>query len=272
MMQPEVININKQIALEMLRHNTQNRDVDNKLITTYARQMKEGLWEENGESICFGEDGTLKDGQHRLMAIVRADVSVPTVVVRNVKDAVTLYDDHKKRTMNNQMQIKEQRSISNIMSSVVSACLIGFTNSNCVGQLEIINYYAKHSADLDTAMSYALKGQRSPIMRKAGATLAVYAAVRLDLLKTGALSDFCEMVNTGLPVGNAIFEPSLTLRKIIMVERGWGTLSGRKRLFEITWQMIDDFAHGIRTRRKPSKLQDGNEILNRIKTLDEIQN
>src|SRR4051794_4301498 len=44
-------------------------------IRRYANDMKDGRWVMTGESIKFGTDGLLKDGQNRLSACVQANVS-----------------------------------------------------------------------------------------------------------------------------------------------------------------------------------------------------
>ena len=58
----------------------------------HALEMKQGRWTLNGESIKFSADGTLLDGQHRLMACVIADEPFETVVVWDMErgSALTL--------------------------------------------------------------------------------------------------------------------------------------------------------------------------------------
>jgi hypothetical protein len=73
-------------AQEYLEHNTRNRRVRKRTVYFYARQMQEGEWAANGEPIIFSQDGTLLDGQHRLMACVEANKSFRTLVVRGAPD------------------------------------------------------------------------------------------------------------------------------------------------------------------------------------------
>lgn len=61
--------------------NTHNRNLRPDRVASYARDMAAGEWLENGDSIRFDEAGVLLDGQHRLAAIVQADVSIPVLVV-----------------------------------------------------------------------------------------------------------------------------------------------------------------------------------------------
>ena len=53
----------------------------------YARDMKAGRWDPNGESIKIAWDGTVPDGQHRLLAGMEAKVPFPSVVVTGVDPA-----------------------------------------------------------------------------------------------------------------------------------------------------------------------------------------
>jgi hypothetical protein len=62
-------------------HNTHNRDVDERRIDQYAADMRSGDWEINGEAIKIADDGTLLDGQHRLLACLEAELPFDSIVV-----------------------------------------------------------------------------------------------------------------------------------------------------------------------------------------------
>jgi len=80
-------------AVEYLESNTRNRKVRARTVSFYARHIAEGEWEPNGESIIFAEDGTLLDGQHRLLACVEAGKSFKTLVVRGCSNDAFLTID-----------------------------------------------------------------------------------------------------------------------------------------------------------------------------------
>lgn len=67
-----------------LSSNHSNRRIRPSVVTAYARDMSEGLWKDNGDSIRFDNNGKLIDGQHRLTAIVNSGVPLRTLVVRNL--------------------------------------------------------------------------------------------------------------------------------------------------------------------------------------------
>lgn len=73
----EIRVITPELAKKWLAHNAEkNRTVSRRTVEAYAREMKAGRWQVTHQSIAFNEKGELIDGQHRLTAIVEADVSV----------------------------------------------------------------------------------------------------------------------------------------------------------------------------------------------------
>jgi hypothetical protein len=65
--------------------NTGNIDhVDYGLVNKYSYDMQYGHWAYPGGVIEITADGHLKDGHHRLLAIIMSQVVLPMIVVRNV--------------------------------------------------------------------------------------------------------------------------------------------------------------------------------------------
>lgn len=96
----EVIDITPEIAAEMLTHNIDNRRPRRAVVDRYGRDMSSGKWREGVSTISFAADGTLLDGQHRLMAIVQSGCTIPMLVVRGLEnEAQDAMDDLAKRTL-----------------------------------------------------------------------------------------------------------------------------------------------------------------------------
>jgi len=92
--------VTPELAEAWLTKNSGNRRQRRHQVERFARDMESGVWQENGEGICFAEDGTLINGQHRLAAVVIAGISLPMLIVRNLpKQAQDTMDDGAKRTM-----------------------------------------------------------------------------------------------------------------------------------------------------------------------------
>lgn len=111
--------ITPQAAQEMLAHNTMNRPANKTQVEFYADTMKRGEWELNGETIKFAKDGTLLDGQHRLMAVVKANIPAPFVVVRGLdKEVFKTMDVGKKRTDGDILNVAGVRN-GNLVAAII---------------------------------------------------------------------------------------------------------------------------------------------------------
>ena len=63
------------------RCNSHNRACEEPRITQYAGDMARDGWMFTGEAIKLSRDGVLLDGQHRLWAVIQAEVTVPILVI-----------------------------------------------------------------------------------------------------------------------------------------------------------------------------------------------
>lgn len=74
-----------EMAERLLGKNVKNRNVRDKKVAQYARDMVSGNWSFTGNNnIVLGPDGRLLDGQHRLKAVIKAQVTVPMGVFQGV--------------------------------------------------------------------------------------------------------------------------------------------------------------------------------------------
>lgn len=114
----DVERITPSIAAEYLKKNMPlNRRINSSRVETYADDIRRGGWKLNGESICFNEKGELIDGQHRLLAIIKAGVPAEISVIRGVGNDIALFDRGANRTetqilrMRNDVAFKPSSSI-----------------------------------------------------------------------------------------------------------------------------------------------------------------
>lgn len=68
------------MAAELMTRNTNNRGIKKLKISQYAHDMAAGKWNADASDIKFAKDGTLIDGQNRLLACIQADAPFPTLV------------------------------------------------------------------------------------------------------------------------------------------------------------------------------------------------
>jgi len=91
--------ISPTIAARYLQRNNGNRQLITAHVNALARDMRLGRWMLSPQPICFAEGGGLLNGQHRLKAVIEADVSIEIPVVRNLPDAASdTYDLHATRS------------------------------------------------------------------------------------------------------------------------------------------------------------------------------
>jgi hypothetical protein len=105
--------ITPNLASEYLKVNTCNRPMRQSRVDQLAREMQAGQWGLTHQGVAFNCDGTLLDGQHRLAAIVQANVPVRMVVTRGVRQEMQLFmDDHAKRTANDSLSLYRGEQIT----------------------------------------------------------------------------------------------------------------------------------------------------------------
>ena len=119
-MQIQIETITPAIARAMLENNDHNRRLAPSHVRRYAADMAAGQWTINGEAIKVDTSGNLLDGQHRLAAIIVANVAVQTVVARGLDVGTRLtMDQGRKRTTGDQFKLR------GIKYPNVTACAAG---------------------------------------------------------------------------------------------------------------------------------------------------
>lgn len=92
-MRTEYLTITPAMAAEMLLKNKTNRDIKTHRITHWAKLMESQDWYTTHQGIAFYEDGTLADGQHRLLAIIRVNKAVTFQVTYGLPIAAAMAID-----------------------------------------------------------------------------------------------------------------------------------------------------------------------------------
>lgn len=106
------VTVTPEDAAQMLEANGSNRPLNEQHVKRIARQITDGKWRFNGDTIKISSTNDILDGQHRLWAIIEAKTPVETIVVRGIEpDAFSTIDT-----------IRKPRSGSDVLA------LIGVTN------------------------------------------------------------------------------------------------------------------------------------------------
>lgn len=120
----ELVDVDEAYATAWLARNTTNRKRREQFIQKYAADMLAGKFMVTGEAIKFATDGTLLDGQNRLIAICRTKATIRTFVVWNLDRASqSVMDSGCIRTVAHDLQIAGQKD-SNVVASVAKRVLL----------------------------------------------------------------------------------------------------------------------------------------------------
>lgn len=83
----EVVTITPEAAEGLLARNTHNRRIKKSNLQKVTRALTNGEWQLNGEAIKIAKDGTILDGQHRLVGVVQTGVPMQTLMIQGLEHA-----------------------------------------------------------------------------------------------------------------------------------------------------------------------------------------
>lgn len=89
----KVMTITPKMASAWLTRNYINRPIKEARVKEYSRQLEEGIFDPNGSTIVFDSDGYLRDGQHRLSAVLLTQLPMTAVVVFGISPDAALSID-----------------------------------------------------------------------------------------------------------------------------------------------------------------------------------
>ena len=99
-MKTELIRITPDMARNMLGSNPINRNISERAVSDLSRAIQNNDWQITHQGIAFYDDGTLADGQHRLSAVIRADIPVYMMVTKGLaKESAMSIDSGRRRSL-----------------------------------------------------------------------------------------------------------------------------------------------------------------------------
>jgi len=81
-MKMETVLVTPEMARDFLKRNNGNRNVRTSWVNELARRITNGEWRMTHQGAAIDSDGNLLDGQHRFLAIIKADTPVNMIVVK----------------------------------------------------------------------------------------------------------------------------------------------------------------------------------------------
>jgi hypothetical protein len=92
----------------------------------YARQMLDDAWAPTGETICFTNDGVMRQGYHRMWACYLSGATFTTFVILDVEplpDMFAYYDNGKRRSNVDALQTAGMNGYSPILDAVIKVAV-----------------------------------------------------------------------------------------------------------------------------------------------------
>lgn len=226
--------ITPEVASEMLQWNTNNRDIRPKHVERLAEEMKAGRWGLTHQGLAFNCDGTLIDGQHRLLAIVKSGVAQHMMVTRGVpKDSFLISD-----TLMAQRNAKDAVKVSGMDATTIHAttakCIAECGPDRTLGRSMIskavlLDFMKKHFEAID--FSYRHLCQRGTKKGICQAAVSATVARAWYTANRDRLIHFCDVIWTGMP-SSADDIAAITLRNHLIEnsdkDRG---ATGRQRVY-----------------------------------------
>lgn len=128
-----------------LAKNKKNRALKPKIVNNYANQMLRGQWQLTGQGISFNENGELIDGQHRLMAVIKSNTNIETLIIEDVSEnSFSVYDTGKLRSPGDIFGISGITNANNKAAGIASY----FTFKNNTGSERRIRDFGMSKTDL----------------------------------------------------------------------------------------------------------------------------
>lgn len=217
----ETITVTPGLANELLRRNPGNRKLSEKKIGKYARDMVDGQWTLNGETIIIANSGELNNGQHRLSAIIEANRPIPLLMVFGVsRESRTTVDQGMARSAAHYLAMQGFENTKTCAS--IANIIIAFEQSNgesARGEITHAQIIARVGADTDLVASAHFAAAASKFARGVLAPSQIGACHYLfaEVSRTDA-DEFMKQVCVGENIKRG--QPAFTVRHTLSEMKG----------------------------------------------------
>lgn len=253
-----VVDITPDFAKELLKLNTLNRRIKPTRVKMYASELLNNQWFSNGVPIIIGSDNVLKDGQHRLMACVKANKSLKDmIIIRLPEENCSCYDIGATRTT------ADTAVLMGIDSPVVTSGL-ALSILRCAIQNEHPEIRAasskvtliKEAENKELALSWVLNKSKKTHKLRGINVAPVWAAV-MNAFSCGypidKLETFCEVLKSGMSTSEKDF-PIIQLRNWLIGHYEITGRGGENIKFLKTQNALYSYCKGLKRMRSVDSL------------------
>lgn len=221
----QLFDVTPALATQWLERNTRNRSLRESVVQRYASDMKSGRWMVTGDAIAFDINGAIVNGQHRLWAVIFADMTVSMLVTFNLQpDVVRVLDDHLKRKLTDIVKISKPGSnisakmtaVSRVMQTA-SIMLLSSDQRNAIARLsrqQQMLFLEEH----EEAISYVVRECfKSSNVRGLSAAPVVGVVARAYYTQDhDRLKQFAQVLMSGIPENTKDDMGALLLRNWLL--------------------------------------------------------
>ena len=218
----ETILVTPELAKFWLGANYLNRKHRKSRVKTYSRDMAAGRWQFNTQGIEFASDGTVINGQHRLMAVVDADVPVRLLVWFNVppttRDVIDLVEPR---------NLSDIARLTNMQAGVTTAMMRGLSSRRALETMsEKAAFYRRFAVEIDGVIARFGAHQRGI---KVAPVLGAIARASI-YLKSTEIDQFCDVLRSGMQTGDARDATVIKLRdRLLTSKQGFGMMGAKEK-------------------------------------------
>lgn len=230
----EVLEISPEMARAWLDRGGINRKPSARLVARIAAAIRRGEWILTGDSIKLDDQQRVVDGQHRLLGIIEAGISVTSLVVRNVaNEAQDVIDTGRSRQANDVLAMHGYVSTTALASTAKLLMLLerfGRINVSSreanllVSNAAVLRYVQRHK-ELIEAVRTAERLRGNGNLGGGGGLLGAFITL-IRRVDTDAAEWFIVALESGANLDAN--SPILKLRTRLLAERHGGRGSGVK--------------------------------------------
>ncbi|OYY81566.1 MAG: hypothetical protein B7Y61_13500 [Rhizobiales bacterium 35-66-30] len=186
------------LAEVMLERNVGNRTLRYPAVEKYRRALRDGRWQITHQGIAFDKDGILRDGQHRLTAIVDEGRDARMVVTFGIApEAFAVMDTGSRRTAGDVLEINNRGGGRDLAAA--ARCILVSKGANPRGKRPLdndeIDAFIRDTPDLVRFFELA-----APVKGTLKAGIGLMAGLYLvhEVAKPTTMMDFMNKVRTGV--------------------------------------------------------------------------
>lgn len=236
-------------AAILLKKNPKNRDIDGAHVTYLAKQMTDGEWQDNGETIVISVTDNLLNGQHRLMAVIESGVTLMFWVMRGAADEVIhSIDTGKTRSLKDVFKLESHDYVTR-KSAFTKALYYwkcqkihtqnGSINVNKLSNDEYFKLFMKHEKKAMEALMVHEKSPQLHFISNTDLSLAVFLLTRVH--KDKKVQEFLAFIKDG---GDYAKSPTHFLINFIQRRKRGIDLRYRKEDFYIVMHCFEEWLQG----------------------------